>query len=75
MSTHNQCFEQKYEKYSFLFENFQFLEEKFSIYLNRCVFVISASVHSDLGFLFIDIYYRFCKGAMKAQISLCKCIV
>ena len=38
MSTHNVCFEQKYEKYlSFLSENFQFLEVKFSIYLNRCV--------------------------------------
>ena len=41
MSTHNLCFVQKYEKYlSFFFENFQFLEMKFSIYLNRCVFVI-----------------------------------
>ena len=35
------CFEQKYEKYqSFLCENFQFLEVKFSIYLNRRVFVL-----------------------------------
>ena len=42
MSTHNLCFEQKYEKYqSFLSENFQFLEVKFSIYLNRRVFVIT----------------------------------
>ena len=41
MSTHNLCFEQKYEKYlSFLSENFQFLEVKFSIYLNRRVFVM-----------------------------------
>ena len=41
MSTHNLCFEQKYEKYqSFLSENFQFLEVKFSIYLNRHVFVM-----------------------------------
>ena len=34
-STHNLCFELKYEKYQrvFLSENFQFLEEKFSIYL------------------------------------------
>ena len=37
---HNLCFEQKYEKYqSFSSENFQFLEVKFSIYLNRRVFV------------------------------------
>ena len=36
------CFEQKYEKYrSFLSENFQFLEVKFSIYLNRRVFVMT----------------------------------
>ena len=42
MSTHNQCFEQKYEKYQFFLpENFQFLEVKFSIYLNRRVFVMS----------------------------------
>ena len=41
MSTHNLCFEQKYEKYqSVLSKNFQFLEAKFSIYLNRHVFVI-----------------------------------
>ena len=41
MSTHNLCFEQKYEKYqSFLSENFQFLEVKFSVYLNRRVFVM-----------------------------------
>ena len=41
MSTYNLCFEQKSEKYqSFLSENFQFLEVKFSIYMNRCVFVM-----------------------------------
>ena len=41
MSTHNLCLEQKYEKYQrFLSENFQFFEMKFSIYLNRCVFVM-----------------------------------
>ena len=40
-STHNLCFEQKCEKYqSFLSENFQFLDMKFSIYLNRHVFVM-----------------------------------
>ena len=40
-STNNLCFEQKYEKYqSFLSENFQFLEVKLSIYLNRHVFVM-----------------------------------
>ena len=40
-STHNLCFEQKFEKYQkFLSENFQFLEVKFSIYLNRRVIVM-----------------------------------
>ena len=41
-STHNLCFEQKYENISeVLSENFQFLEVKFSIYLNRRVFVLT----------------------------------
>ena len=41
MRTHNLCFQQKYEKCeSFLSEIFQFLEVKFSIYLNRLVFVM-----------------------------------
>ena len=40
MSTHNLCFEQKYEKYQFLSENFQFLEVIFFTYLNRHVFVM-----------------------------------
>ena len=42
-STHNLCFEQKYEKYhNFLSENFPFLVVKFSIYLNRHVFVMKS---------------------------------
>ena len=40
-STHNLCFEQKYEKYQrFLSRNFQFLDVNFSISLNRRVFVM-----------------------------------
>ena len=39
---HNLCFEQKYEKIlEFLSKNFQFLEVKFSIYLNRRLFVMN----------------------------------
>ena len=38
-STHNLCFEQKYEKNT-RSENFQFKEVKFSLQLNRRVFVI-----------------------------------
>ena len=46
MSTHNLCFEQKYEKYQiFLSENFMFLEVKFSIYLNRRVFIMKSESH------------------------------
>ena len=44
-STYNLCVERKYEKdQSFLSENFQFLEVKFSIYLNRRVFVMSSQL-------------------------------
>ena len=46
MSTYNLCFEQKCEKYqSFLSENFQFLEVKFFMYLNKPVFVMFKSWH------------------------------
>ena len=42
-STHNLCFEHKYEKYqNFLSENFHFLVIKFSVYLNRHVFVMQS---------------------------------
>ena len=41
MSTHNLCFEQEYEKYhNFSSANVPFLVVKFSVYLNRGVFVI-----------------------------------
>ena len=44
-STHNLCFEQKYKKNQcFSSENFQFLELKFSVYLNRGVFVMIGSL-------------------------------
>ena len=42
MSIHNLCFERKYEKYqNLLSENFHVLVVKFSIYLNRRIFVMS----------------------------------
>ena len=41
MSTNNLCFDEKYKKnQSFLSESFQFLEVKFSVYLNKHVFVM-----------------------------------
>ena len=44
MSTHNICFKQKYERYQgFLSEKNQFLEVKFSTYLNKRVFIMTAA--------------------------------
>ena len=76
MSTHNLWFEQKYEKYqNFLSENFCFLAVKFSVYLNKYVFIMSGSKLFAIppsGLLFgqgkyvikwsklFDIYHRFC---------------
>ena len=46
-STHILCFEQKYEKYpTFLSENFYILMVRFSVYLNRHVFVMYSMVLS-----------------------------
>ena len=57
-STHNLCFEQKYEQYlSFLSENFHFLEVKFSIYLNRRVFVM-LDVRSNKLYKYLSIIYK-----------------
>ena len=51
MSTHNLCFEQKYEKYpNSLSENFPFLAVKFSIYLNRHVFVMLGTLEICLRY-------------------------
>ena len=47
-STHNLCFEQKYENISeFLSENFHFLVVNSSIYLNRLVSVMANSANPD----------------------------
>ena len=48
MRTHNLCIEQKYEKYqNFLSENFPFLVVKFSVYLNRRVFVMNMKFYVE----------------------------
>ena len=50
MSTRNLCFEQRHEKYQiFLFENFNFLVVKFSVYLNRRVFVMVLIILAYVG--------------------------
>ena len=64
-STHNLCFEQKYGKYQrFLSENFQFLEVKFSIYLNRHVFVMGRNSNRSTTLEWSMVYItktRLCK--------------
>ena len=63
MSTHNLCFEQEYEEdQNVLSENFPFWVVKFSIYLNRRVFVIT----------FCSVLW-FCKRTAKALHRLCRC--
>ena len=78
MSTHDLCFGQEYEKYqNFLSENFHFLVVKFSLYLNRRVFVmiwskkstLSGTVYSDDGGK-INGYCRICRRTEKALIRL-----
>ena len=66
MSTHNLCYEQKYEKISeFLSENFQFLVVKFSIYLNRHVFVMWKGVETVQTTSYVsshqcqEVFFRF----------------
>ena len=52
MSTHNLSFEQKYENYqNFSPESFHFSVVKFSIYLNRCVFLMIGSLRLDQGLI------------------------
>ena len=48
-STHDLCFEQKYEKYqNFLSEIFHFSVVKFSVYLNRYVLVVKKKIFQAL---------------------------
>ena len=54
-STHNLCFEQNEEKHrKFLSENFHFLVVKFSVYLNRHVFVMQKTY--NLTFSVINVF-------------------
>ena len=52
-STHDLCFEQKYENIRiFLSENFHFLMVRFSVYLNRHIFVIRSDSNEYLKHMF-----------------------
>ena len=53
-STHNLCFEKKYEKYqNFYLIFFPFLVVNFSIYLNRRIFVMVIRLRSSIGLLLL----------------------
>ena len=69
MSTHNLCFEQKYEKYqNVLSENFHFFVIKFSVYLNRHVFVMQWNRDPH----FRDFVYSFFQRSTNIEfIELC----
>ena len=68
-STHNLCFEQKYEKYqNFLSENFHFLMVKFSVHLNRRVFVMTKLVNREIRGMF-EMNCLFLSGDFKSQVS------
>ena len=72
-STHNLCFEQKYEKYqNFLTKNFHFLLGKFSVNLNRRVFVMGGFIYG-VGFVIICSSSLFSTCLMKAV--LCSCFL
>ena len=82
MSTRNLCLEQKYKKYQIFFsENFPFLVVKFSIYLNRRVFIMFSRQQIDVIFLILprkqDLTFQemsnpiFLWGKNKNTISKC----
>ena len=51
-STHNLCFNQKYVKYRIILsENFHFLVLKFSVYLNRRVFIMFSDIAAQITFI------------------------
>ena len=56
MCTNNLYFEQKYEKYQRVFnlKTFQFLEVKFSIYLNMPVFVMKCTAENLSSSYFVS---------------------
>ena len=65
-STQNLCFERKYEKYQIFFsENFHFLVVKFSVHLNRRVYVMVFGYKTSSNDSFVS-YMLFCQ---------CKCTV
>ena len=75
MSTHNLCFEQKYEKYQILLsENFPFLVVKFSIYLNRHVFVMISCTYANHKIINIYITAK-CTQSSQNSLGPWKCVL
>ena len=74
MSTHNLCFEQKFEKHQgFVSETFQFLEVKFSKYLNRRVFVMLWVFRwGPIVLPLLQIYFLFVMRETSCYLSLTK---
>ena len=54
---------------SFLSENFQFLEVKFSIYLNRCVFVVASTIITDEYFSYTYLPGTFILSSRTKNVS------
>ena len=74
MSTHNLCFEQKYEKYPifFLSENFMFFEVKFSLYLKRPVFVMEYAQIAQIAQIQITLRMRkISSGPLLSIYTIC----
>ena len=76
-STHNLCFVQKYEKYqNFLSENFHFLMVKFSVYLNRHVFVMDTLSHVEAHLFllrFLVLFSLYLLGKLILLLLLLSC--
>ena len=65
MSTHNLCFEQKYEKYrGFCLKIFEFLEVKSSIHLNRYVFVMKVLN------IYINCVHTVCQHCLGSNVGI-----
>ena len=73
MSIHSLCFEQNYEKYqNFLSKNFQFMVVKFSVYLNRHVFVMQTALMCRLICIFAGCTCSALENAVPRLISIFK---
>ena len=74
-STHNLCFEQKYENcQNFSSESFHFWVVKFSIYLYRRVFVMPSTHGINRRFVNIHAPKFSADGFFKECVCVCVCV-